>query len=185
MRTGRTVCQLLLLLALTLAGCGMSNDDARIIVPGGPVPAGGAYADTRAGVPFVVGDLIICLDRPGTAVIAKIDPIQPTGGFRIDAFAVIPNAMERGGEGFTDNSIPLAQQVSTSQPVELTKECPPSNEPSPSPEPPQSVALLLEYSKPTDATASDQGILATPQRSTAISPASTGRGGLVHGLILP
>ena len=53
----------------------------------------------------VVGDLIICLDRPGRIVIDRVESIEPTGGLPLTDFGVIPNEMERGGMGFSDEHL--------------------------------------------------------------------------------
>jgi hypothetical protein len=146
---------------LLTAGCGNAkHDDARIVVPGFD-RAGGALSDTHAGIPYTNGDLVMCLTKPGRIVITSIDQIDPQGGLRIDDFAVIPNAMEQGKSGIGDNNLPIAQQVAQpDDPVVMTNQCPASTEqPSPSPQHPRSVALLLQYGKPTDATASDKGIV--------------------------
>ena len=122
--------------------------------------AGGALSNTHAGIPYTNGDLVMCLTKPGRAVITSIDQIDVQGGLRIDDFAVIPNAMEQGKSGVGDSNIPIAQLVAQpDRPVVLTSQCPANTEPSPSLAHPRSVALLLQYGKSTNETASDKGIV--------------------------
>lgn len=144
---------------LVTASCAINgHDDARIVVPGFD-RAGGALSDTHAGIPYTNGDLILCLTKPGNVVIIRVDQIDVQGGLRIDDFAVIPNAMEHGGPGVGDNNIPVAGQVTKSHPAVLTQACQASARRSTPSASPRSVALLLQYGKPSDATASDSGIV--------------------------
>jgi hypothetical protein len=100
----------------------------------------------------------MCLDRPGTVTIDSIELIDSTDGIRIDDFGVIPNAMESGHYGYEDSSVPIAQTTpKSSHPVIMTKACPTSFNLPPVPNP-QSVALLLQYSKTADTSAASQGI---------------------------
>lgn len=84
--------------------------------------------------------------------------VNATNGIRIDDFGVIPNGMENDQAGYDDNSVPIAQTTPRpSDPVIMTKACPKTfNEP-PRPDP-QPVALLLQYSKTSDKSATSQGI---------------------------
>ncbi len=120
---------------------------------------GVGYTNSRSNTPYTVGDLVTCLDRPGHLVINRIELIEPTGGLTLDDFAVIPNDMERGEFGFEDGNRSLADLgLSPGTPVVVDKQCP---DWALSPDParkPQSVALLLEYSKPTEATGASDGI---------------------------
>ncbi|HEU0240434.1 MAG TPA: hypothetical protein VFR11_14310 [Micromonosporaceae bacterium] len=146
------------LAAVCLAACTASprQQGARIMAPGF-LGAGAALPNTRAGTPYVFGDVIICLDKPGLVTIDSIEVIDPTNGLHIDDFAVIPNAMESGHYGYGDNSVPIAQvRPPVARPVVMTKKCPTFTGPL-RPDP-QAVALLLQYSKPTDASATGQGI---------------------------
>jgi hypothetical protein len=148
-------------LAVAVAAC-ESNNDARIIAPGGEFHGAGViYYDTRARLPYTVGDLIVCLDRPGRAVIDRIEPKDPLGDLSLDAFAVIPNVMERGELGFNDDNRTIAEQgLLPDGPVVIDKPCPDIERARPDPtRTPQSVALLLQYSKPTEQTAGNHGIV--------------------------
>jgi hypothetical protein len=151
-------------LAVAVAACESpeaSDNDARIIVPGEPNGAGIVYHDTRARLPYTVGDLIVCIDRPGRAVIDRIELKDPLGDLSLDAFAVIPNAMERGELGFNDDNRTIAEQgLLPDGPVVIDKPCPDIDSAPPDPtRTPQSVALLLQYSKPTEQTAGNHGIV--------------------------
>jgi hypothetical protein len=66
--------------------------------------------------------------------------------------------MESGNSGYEDNSVPIAQMTpKPSHRVIMTKACPASFNLPPVPNP-QSVALLLQYSKSTDTSVASQGI---------------------------
>lgn len=146
-----------LLLAICLTACSAPHQGPHIVVPGF-TGAGVAYPNTRQATVDVFGDIIICLDKPGTVTIDSIELTDATDGIRIDDFGVIPNRMESDHGGYDDNSVPIAQTTPRpSHPVIMTKACPKTfNEP-PRPDP-QSVALLLQYSKTTDKSATSQGI---------------------------
>ena len=137
---------------ILLAGCGGRGDAARLIAPGEGGAAGMVFADVPAGQPYVVGDLIICLDRPGSAVIDRVESIEPTGDLALTDFGVIPNEMERGGMGFSDEYLhtPIAQ-LRQPQPVDVVDGACADH---------ASVALLLEYRRPDgDQSAGNKGIV--------------------------
>src|SRR5215467_9780750 len=142
-----------LVAALAVAGCGHSGqNDAHIVWPGSSpdTAAGAAYPNTHPATPYTFGDVIICLDRPGNVVITGIDQVDPFGGMRIDDFAVIPNMMEWGLEGYDDNSVPIERLLpGHAGHVTMTNACPADIEspppPTPSHDPPSSVALILQY----------------------------------------
>jgi hypothetical protein len=148
---------LALVAAVCLTACSAPRRGSHIVVPGF-TGAGVAYPNTHRGTPYVFGDIIMCLDKPGTVTIDSIDLVDPTNGIRIDDFGVIPNGMESDQGGYDDNSVPIARTTPRpSRPVIMTKECPKTfNEP-PRPDP-QTVALLLQYSKTTDKSATSQGV---------------------------
>jgi len=152
-------------LAFALAGgCdSASTEDGgspRLTVPNFQGPAGVALPGIKAGSPYSLGDLTICLDRPGSVTITKVEPRNPYGGLAVDTFAVIPNPQERGEDGFTDQPKALANLgIQTNQPAIVDHPCPPTTaEPDPNGEP-QSKSLLLQFSKPTGKTAGDDGLI--------------------------
>jgi hypothetical protein len=127
--------------------------DAVVFVLLDLMPGGG-----DKGTPYAFGDIIMCLDRPGTLTIDSIELIDATGGLRIDDFGVIPNAMESDHFGYEDSSVPIAQTTpQPSYPVIMTKACPTSFN-LPAVPNPQSVAVLLQYSKSTNTSAASRGI---------------------------
>jgi hypothetical protein len=133
----------------------------RLIAPGFQGPAGVALPDIEAGSPYSLGDLTICLDRPGSVTITNVEPRNPYGGRAVDAFAVIPNPLERGEDDFTDVPKSLADLgVQTAAPAVVDHPCPNSEtlEPDPAGEP-RSRSLLRQFSKPTDETAGDDGLV--------------------------
>jgi len=142
-----------------LAACSARPQGPHIVVPGGQfLGAGVAYPNTHRGTPYVFGDIVLCLDKPGVVTINNVELIGATNGLRIDDFAVIPNVMESGHEGYFDNSVPIAQvNPRPARPVVMTKKCPKSGNEPPRPDP-QTVALLLQYSKTIDRNATSQAI---------------------------
>ena len=146
------------LLALCVNACGTRPYNEPHIVAPGFKGAGVAYPNTKPGVPYTVGDLIICLDRPGKVTIEDIEMIKPEGGLQLDDFSVIPNAMESGAGGFEDSNVPISRLTpSPAKPVVMTHACPADWNAPPVPNP-QSVALLLQYSKSSDRAATSAGI---------------------------
>lgn len=146
-----------LLLATCLTACSAAHQGPHVVAPGF-MGAGVAYPDTHQATAYVFGDIIICLDKPGTVTIDSIELVNATDGIRIDDFGVIPNRMESNQSGYDDNSVPIAQTTPRpSHPVIMTTACPKTGNEPPRPDP-QSVALLLQYSKTTDKSATSQGI---------------------------
>jgi hypothetical protein len=147
-----------IVLASGLGSCSSDSTAVAHLVAPGFRGAGVAYPNAKAGVPYTVGDLIICLDRQGKATIDSVEMIKPTGGLHIDDFAVIPNRMESGQDGFEDDNTPISRLApKPSHPVVVTRACPASWNAPPTANP-QSVALLLQYSKPSSKSAAESGI---------------------------
>ena len=146
-----------LLLVTCVTACSAPQQGPHILVPGFR-GAGVAYPNTRQATAYVFGDIIICLDKPGSVTIDSIELVNATDGIRIDDFGVIPNVMESDQGGYDDNSVPIAQTTPRpSHPVIMTTACPKTGNEPPRPDP-QAVALLLQYSKTTDKSATSQGI---------------------------
>ncbi len=152
-----------LMCAMVLTACSSADEDAHIVAPGF-AGAGVGIEDTRPGIPYTVGDLIICLDRSEWVILDRIELNNPSGGLVLDAFAVIPNEMERARDGFSgDNQNKTLAELGVLPPpggsVAMYRACPDFEHMTPGPSlTPHSVALLLQYSKPTTATAASEGI---------------------------
>jgi len=151
-------------LAFVLAGgCDSASTDAGdspgLIVPNFQGPAGVALR-IKPDSPYSLGDLTICLDRPGSVTITRVEPRNAYGGLAVDAFAVIPNPQERGEDGFTDQPKALADLgIQTNKPAIVDHPCPPATaQPDPNREP-QSKSLLLQFSKANEETAGDDGLI--------------------------
>jgi hypothetical protein len=85
------------LAAASLAACG-STTQLRLAGD----PAAGAIAtvqDVAVGQPVSVGSIMLCLTRPGTAVLRSVSVHQPTGEIAVQAFAVRLNPFVRGLDG--------------------------------------------------------------------------------------
>lgn len=52
---------------------------------------------------------MVCSTGPGPVTVTGVRLVDATGGLRVDAFAVRPNPMSTGGEGFGDARLPLDQ----------------------------------------------------------------------------
>lgn len=46
--------------------------------------------EASPGQPYAFDDMTLCLDAPGSAVITNVTPIEPSGGFEVVAFSVMP-----------------------------------------------------------------------------------------------
>lgn len=137
---------------------GPTSTDAHIIAPGF-AGAGVGITNAKSDLPYTIGDLVICLDRPGNAVIDRIELTDVTGDLHLDAFAVVPNVMEQGRPGFADGNRTLTEQGLDIKHVVMTRQCPDFDHATPDPlRDPQSVALVLQYSKSGIATAATKGI---------------------------
>lgn len=111
--------------------------------------------------------MVLCLDRPGQAVIDSVEPENGYGGLRIDAFVAVPNPHQTGGDPFgaADASIVQLSQAD-SEPDHLTytppgtvvdHQCQPEGAiVSPST---ASYLLYVQYSKPADVTAGETGLV--------------------------
>jgi hypothetical protein len=148
------------LLATCLAACGRTrvHHAAQIVAPGF-TGAGVAYPNSHEGTPYVFGDIILCLNKPGLVTLTSVEPVEARNGIRIDDFAVIPNGMESGEGGYDDNSVPIARIApQPARPATMRYACPADFNPDHAVAVPQMVALLLQYSKTTDLTASSTGV---------------------------
>lgn len=151
-------------MVLALSGCqalaGALDPGPHVRGAGDQPVHAGLGVHVAANTPYVVGDLIICLDEPGEATITAIESVQPEGSLFLDEFAVVPNDMERGLSGFEDSEKTIAERgIDTSAPVIVRSACPDfSLLPDPAREP-QSVALLLQYRRGDDRSARNHGIL--------------------------
>jgi hypothetical protein len=124
--------------------------------------SGVGFHDTRPNAPYLGGDVVTCLDRPGRVVIERVEPIKPTGGLTVTGFAVIPNGWERGSAASVDGQSSLARRgLAPAGPVVVDKPCPDFARLRPW-DPyrtPVSVILVVEYSKALDETADHRGLM--------------------------
>lgn len=70
----------------------------------------------RLGVPYVkpgrpvsVGEMTVCLTRPGEITITDVKPVDPVGTVDVEAFAVRPNPVTRGGQFLGGDQGPLSK----------------------------------------------------------------------------
>ncbi|TDC46943.1 hypothetical protein E1212_25630 [Jiangella ureilytica] len=83
MRTFATLAAGILVLT---AGC--SDGPARLYEA--EYGAGRGIYDARPGQPYAFEEMTLCLDEPGSAVVTKVAPIDPLGGFEVLGFSVRP-----------------------------------------------------------------------------------------------
>lgn len=82
---------------LVTAGCSTGSNWPRLASPGmRSVRLGLAYV--KPGRPVSVGEMSICLTRPGKVTITGVKPVEPVGQVTVQAYAVRPNPSMRGGE---------------------------------------------------------------------------------------
>ncbi len=86
-------------LAVTMiAGCG--QDAPRLQFPEGKFnPFGLVMGGMRAKEDGDFGSIFICLSQRGRATITAVRPVHPTGGFKVQQFAVRLNPRLKGKEG--------------------------------------------------------------------------------------
>jgi hypothetical protein len=74
--------------ALLVAACGPTTE-LRMAGPAGNA-ASVSTSDVSTGEPVTFGTAMLCLSRPGTAVLRSVAVHQPTGDIEVQAFAVRP-----------------------------------------------------------------------------------------------
>lgn len=80
-------------------GCspgGSASEQPHLVVPGDGLGGAAKLPNVTGGVPYSLGSLTVCLDRPGRATIEAVTMAEPSGGLAVRAFAVRPNPMEAG-----------------------------------------------------------------------------------------
>lgn len=104
------------ILAVVTAGCAIggvgieSGDESprlRALGQSGEGSWGISMPHTVEDRPYSFGGPVLCLNRPGTAVITGVSAERPSGGMRIDAFAIRPDPTEVGGIGFGADRVDL------------------------------------------------------------------------------
>ena len=125
----------------------------------GDSAAGVIYHDVPAGQATTVGDLTICLDRAGTVTIERVESREAFGGLQLEQYGALP-MNDPKLLGFTDKHAPIADLVpGFTQARHLEGTCPDmsgSTTASPSAKP---YLLLLQYTRPTDQSAGNSGIV--------------------------
>lgn len=155
------------LVLLASTGCVASPKPVAHIVRPGAGTDGDSELHTESGKPYTFGMMVICLDRPGRAVIDSVEPENGYGGLRIDAFVAVPNPHQTGGDAFGAADASIAQlSQPNSEPDHLTY-TPPGNVVDHPCQPPSAIldpstdsyVLYVQYSKPTDVTAGETGLV--------------------------
>jgi hypothetical protein len=141
----RTIAWFLCVLASALcASSARPTSDALLSGLDG-VAGGGGYRGSRPDTPYLSNDLLTCLDRPGRAVIDRIDVVEASGGLAITDFAVMPG---EDMSGFVPDNRSLADRGLSAGPIVVDRQCT------------RGLALLLlEYRKPGDETAASHGFV--------------------------
>jgi hypothetical protein len=154
MTMARRVLPVALLVLGAVAADSTPNDAHIFYTPNG---GGGVNFDNApANVPFTLGDLPVCLDKPGRVVIHRVESYNPFGDLRVDAFAVLP-----GMHTNDDLHVTVAAEV-PHLPVVVERVCPASML---SPDVEHAVEfdpvsfLLIQFSKPEKASAGNEGLI--------------------------
>jgi len=137
------------------SGCSVFRHDAHIVGYGGdPIGAGG-LAETKSHYPYLLNDIVICLDRPGDAFITDVTPINPQNGLTVTNFAAMPRIYMNGG--LTTGSGNTIADVTPTPSREVTQACPPDTETG-TDGAQYGYTLFVQYIKPDDRSAWDDGI---------------------------
>jgi hypothetical protein len=148
----RVIAPALAVFVVLVSGCSVFRHDARIVgYDGGAI----GITDSQPHQPYLSNDLVICLDRPGTAMITKIDPLNSHNGLTVNAFAAVPRVAVNG-----DINIPSGSTIAdvTSAPsFTVTQKCPPVTE-TPTDGAQYGYTLFVQFSKPSDGSAWDDGV---------------------------
>lgn len=89
---------------LTQPGAPLSPDPNLVYL--GEGAAGASFHDIRPGQAYSDGSAPVCLDPPGRVEVVRIEAADPTGGMRVDGFAVAPLPV-MGGPPFANVRGPL------------------------------------------------------------------------------
>jgi hypothetical protein len=127
-----------------------------------PGTGGGIGLDlTKANTTYAFDDASLCLTNRGSVTVERVEVAAPTGGLRVQTFAVRP-----AGTGETFNYLSDARQRLTDVgyrvdgPIRVDRACP--ADPTAIPAPGEEVDLLgVEVVKPSDATATGNGFVVT------------------------
>jgi len=88
-------------------GCqlGSQPSDSSQVYSGPELSTGGATGLGISGIPAVgpsnhadIGQMFLCLTKPGQAIITGVRPVRPAGTVEVVAFAVRPNPILSGGK---------------------------------------------------------------------------------------
>ncbi|WP_432932739.1 hypothetical protein ACQPZZ_15770 [Microbispora sp. CA-135349] len=133
-----------------ISGCG--TFDPHLIVNGTSYSDGPAaivmLPDTLAHRPYSLGGWNMCLDRPGSATITKVEPIRPYNDIVIQAFSSRPHA----GPGLGNAEKPLTELGFPARSPAVTTVCD-ENDPH--------TELALQYGKTRDDSAGAEGVRIT------------------------
>ena len=154
-RLGLARCVVAVMLVAGVTACEADSDpnDPRIVAPP-DLDAGVALKNTTPQRPYVFRDLTICLDRSGEVTVESVESKDTFGDLTLDAFALVPaqqafqmdqtkSISEQGKEAGRGV---LAFVCSTNLAIsQVTAASPP-------------IALVLQYSRPTDTSAGNHGI---------------------------
>ena len=120
----------------TLVGCAALTD-------GGPTLRSPVNGSVMVGMPGMTpgahlsaGAIPVCLDQPGSVTVTRVEPVDPTGGMRVLAFAVrdVPPGTEILGSavgGLSELGLTSAQQGNRT----VSGVCAPDPDSSPEPDP--------------------------------------------------
>jgi hypothetical protein len=79
-----------MLLLLALGACG-SSPWARMTIPGDVHHVTEESPGIGVSEQHMFGSMILCLDRPGSAVVTSVSPLDASGGFRVVDFGLRPS----------------------------------------------------------------------------------------------
>jgi hypothetical protein len=117
-------------LAVLLAGCSDQEISPKLSMPGGPMPP--AYLtinDVANNQPLSFGDIVLCVDSPGTVVVTNVAIRDNQGGLHVDAFAVRPIAGLANAVGDEKQTLAsIGNGFDLSRPQSISAVCPPEDE---------------------------------------------------------
>ncbi|MCP2323470.1 hypothetical protein HDA40_001977 [Hamadaea flava] len=120
--------------------------------------AGVSFHDLPPGRPTSIGDLAICIDRPGSIRIDRVAAKDVFGSLTLDEFAAIPTISDGRFHPFENKHQAIAQYgIDTAADVVVSEVC--TSKPGTQPAPTDRFAwLILQYTRQTAESAGNSGI---------------------------
>ena len=115
---------------LAVAGCTANAAATPQLQKYRPGSGGTITLPTSPGEHYAFDDITMCLEGEGIVTITDVEPIEPSGGFKVDMFSVQPAQAGEVSAYVSDYSVPLtAVGYPSTGEMAVTTTCPPDGDP--------------------------------------------------------